>query len=881
MSDQNQIYAALDRVFREEGQRIVFWHDPDQEFLEFMDRLPFLTLGDTSVNIIRLDRAGALEVKIRLEKDDPSGRYLLYSPAEEPDYEHDWLLDIRLYSRSFRADRPSIILDELGLKNHHLRQHLADRRKFFDNKDRLQKFKQLVGAEDTADDLDLKMAAVVVKADQPELFNIIRTLFHAYTETEGSIDLDTPPPAWEQLEKFDLAEPFWRKVETTFGYAEDIPSLKNLLLRLLVTDYSFHLKAEVPNALLHLILSPFGRANAVVFLAQWRDSNTKGASYDRLSEEVAALIHIDDLLQGLEINDLLDVMTFLAVEKKIASSLRERVQNTAETINLEEVKAVATRRQAGHWAAATVAGDTGIRRKALSSVYNALRAGAELFALRNQYQNGFDFSDARAMYKAYEEEIYRFDQLYRHFCESADQAESQGWSILKPLRESIEGCYTNWYVRGVALSWGRFIEPKGSAALLNNWRINDVPNQTEFFEIHVRPRLDEAENRRAYVIISDAFRFEAAKELTQQLNGKYRFEAALSSQLGVLPSYTTLGMASLLPHKKLSYKANGDVLVDDKPTASTEQRDDIIRALGGMVCIAKDLTEKKKEEGREYVKGKRLVYIYHNTVDAMGDKLATEDKTFDAVRTAIDELGSLVTYIVNNLNGNYIVITADHGFLFSESKPGESDKSRLGEKPTGTVLAKKRYVLGHDLPDDEAFWHGKTATTAGADGDMEFLIPKGSNRIHFVGGARFLHGGAMLQEIVVPVITVRQLKGKSVEETKTKSVTVHVLGASHKVTTNRHRFELIQVEPVSERVKSVRLKVGVYEGEEPVTNIETVLFDSSSDKIDERKKWVHLVLQERQYDKKKAYRLIMRDAETGIEQESVAVTIDRAFTDDF
>ena len=113
---------------------------------------------------------------------------------------------------------------------------------------------------------------------------------------------------------------------------------------------------------------------------------------------------------------------------------------------------------------------------------------------------------------------------------------------------------------------------------------------------------------------------------------------------------------------------------------------------------------------------------------------------------------------------------------------------------------------------------------------MEFWIPKGANRFHFVGGARFVHGGAMPQEIVVPVITVRHVKGKSAQETKTKPVTVQVLGASHKITTPRHRFQLIQMEPVSERVKPVTLKVAVYEGDEPVTNIETVTFDSTSGK---------------------------------------------------
>jgi hypothetical protein len=30
MSDLNQIHTALERLFNEEGQRIVFWNDPDR-----------------------------------------------------------------------------------------------------------------------------------------------------------------------------------------------------------------------------------------------------------------------------------------------------------------------------------------------------------------------------------------------------------------------------------------------------------------------------------------------------------------------------------------------------------------------------------------------------------------------------------------------------------------------------------------------------------------------------------------------------------------------------------------------------------------------------------------------------------------------------------
>lgn len=881
--DTKQINDALDRIFHEEDARIVFWNDPEREFLNV---LPFLLLE--GVTTVRLDQEPALGVKIRLEREDPAGKYLLYSPTEEPDYEADWLLDVRLYSRGFRADRASILLDGLGLKNLHLRGHLAERRKFFDSKERLQKLRPLVAPNDVAADLDRKMIAVAVRADQPEFFNIVRTLFHAYTEGGDEIDLDVPPPAWDAVEKFDLAAPFWEMARSAFGYVEDDPSLKKLLIRLLVTDYAHHLRGDLPGALAHLVLPPSGQPNAVVCLAQWRDSSSRGGGYDRLSAEVAAVLHLADHLHATEIDDLLDVMTFLTVEKVIASGLRERVRATAATIDADEVRTIAARRQDGHWASPAVAGAPEVPRKALRAVYDALVAAADFFASKNANGPDFDYPDAPAMYRAYESGLYRFDQLYRHFCEAADLAESSGWDVLKPLRADLETAYTNWFVPRLALAWGKFVDPQGPTGLLKTWAIRrgveSVPNQHEFFEKHVRRRLDEADNRRAFVVVSDAFRYEAAHELVRELNGKYRFEATLSSQLGVLPSYTALGMASLLPHETLAYKPNGDVLVDGKPTSSTEQRGEVLEAVGGMACKAGELLAMKRDEGREFVKDRRVVYIYHNTIDAAGESASTEEKTFEAVRRAIDELAAVVSYVVNKLNGSHVVVTADHGFLFTETAPGEPEKTKLDERPEGTVKAKKRYLIGRGLPDHEAAWHGRASATAGADGDMEFWIPRAANRFHFTGGARFVHGGAMLQEVVVPVVTVREVEGKSARETKTRPVTVQVLGSGHKITSNRHRFQLIQVEAVGERVKPVTLKIGIYEEGDlgkPVTNVEVVTFDGTSEKMDERKRWVPLVLRDRAYDKKADFRLVLLDTDSGGLVQSVPVVIDRAIHDDF
>ena len=165
---------------------------------------------------------------------------------------------------------------------------------------------------------------------------------------------------------------------------------------------------------------------------------------------------------------------------------------------------------------------------------------------------------------------------------------------------------------------------------------------------------------------------------------------------------------------------------------------------------------------------------------------------------------------------------------------------------------------------------------------MQFWVPKGNNRFHFTGGARFVHGGAMLQEVVVPVIKVKHLKDKGRrEKTRSRHVAVQVLGTTHKITTPRHRFNLLQMEPVGERTRAVTLKIAVYEDREPVTTIESVTFDSMSSNLDERKKSVILTLRDRPYDKRTPYRLVLRDADTGIEQASLDVIIDRAITDDF
>ncbi len=378
MTDIQRMNTALNDQFVVDDHRIVFWHDPDREFEETLD-----TLDLGNVELLRLDEHSALEVKVRLEQEDPTGRYLLYAPFEPPEPEKDWLLDMRLYSASFSADRASMLLADLGLTQQSLRQHLAERAKFFASRDRLERLKKLVSPDDSALDIDRKIIAVLAKADQPEFFNVLISLFDAIPEG----NLDALPPAWEEMEKYGVQAAFWELVASHFGYQDEAPTLKNLLIRLLVSDLDHACRAALPDGLKHLTLSRQGTANAVVCLAQWRDSSTRGPSYEALSAAVAETVKLEQHLGALEIEDLAEVKTFLLVEKAIASRLRDRVIGDRGRDQTRGQSATS------HLAGRTVTGprpglpDThSAPRRALYAVYQALQTAADLFALRNEHR---------------------------------------------------------------------------------------------------------------------------------------------------------------------------------------------------------------------------------------------------------------------------------------------------------------------------------------------------------------------------------------------------------------------------------------------------------------------------------------------------------------
>lgn len=872
--DTKQLIQGLNQAFITENHRIVLWYDQEQAFV---DVLP--ALGLPGVQIINMAQASALQVKCQLELEDREGKYLLYFPQPEPDHEHDWFLDIKLYSRVFHADRISMIFNELGLQRPSLREYLRLRQLFLGSKARVAALARQLPPDANEADIDMAMIAVVLNAEASDVATLLFTLgAHA---VEEDCHLDCNPEAVEEMRKYGLQGTFLQALQAEVGYPASEEELKgekpfslgNLLVRLLATGFCESI-SEIPEWARSIAISSVSaRATSRAFLSRWRDSSRFYQAYDVVSNWVEGQLRIPERLDQVSIEALANVATFEAVEKQIITDLVRAIPR-AEPRDLANFAGIIHRRLDGYWASRHKDDST---RKRYRQVYTALSAAIELFELRGRYAEGFHFSSCQALYQAYCNELYRFDQAYRHYNAASRTSHLE---VLKPLDEAVEQCYAYWYLDQLGRAWGDRVETE---QLLENWSIPDIPTQQNFFNHWIKPSRDKARSKRIVVIISDAFRYEAAQELVEQINTKRYSKAQLHSQLGVLPSYTTLGMASLLPHESLEYRegVSDDVFVDGQSSKGTAARNRILANHGGMAITAEELKAWSRDEGREALRNQQLVYVYHNVVDARGDSAATETETFLAVAQAIDELTELTRKVLMHFNTSTVIVTADHGFLFQMSKLEAADRTALVDKPADALKSKKRYVIGHNLPMTTAAWQGSTRQTAGTDSDTGFWIPKGANRFHFVGGARFVHGGAMPQEVVVPVVTVQQLRGEKAEQRTRRKVGVISSKSSLRMTANIQGFDLMQTEAVSDSMLPVTVAVAIYHGEQQVSSEEVLTFDCTTDVMSERIKPVRLSLAGSDFDRKEEYFLVLRDKDLDTELERYRVTIDLAFTDDF
>src|SRR5699024_11459839 len=136
------------------------------------------------------------------------------------------------------------------------------------------------------------------------------------------------------------------------------------------------------------------------------------------------------------------------------------------------------------------------------------------------------------------------------------------------------------------------------------------------------------------------------------------------TMLGMIPSITKLGMASILSYRSLDIESSGKVIADDAPIEGYGARKKFIenKIENSLVYKYSDSMALNKTEKAETFKGLNLIYIYHDTIDGIGDNAATENRVFDAADSSVSELFELINSIRKDFSGTNIYVSYDIGF---------------------------------------------------------------------------------------------------------------------------------------------------------------------------------------------------------------------------
>ena len=830
-----QIIDRLNAEFAGDTRKLVFWYDDKAEFEEDMRGVRL-----ENAKVYYLQRDNQFYTKYFLERVDTATNYLIYAPFPKPETADNHLEDTLLYSKRFFADRAALLLADLGIDEKY-RPLIEKHIKFWAEKKRAQRFYDLEIENYNETNILVGIMAALCFARTCSYEDVVRVVLTGGGLADNSF--------MAEFERYDLLDAFWKLCEQHFGYTDVKPTLEKLIVAMFVTYTAKYIGAELPKP--WKVFQSYKSGNIIAFLDNLMNSVIYRETYDALSAHIAKSLNARTVFAGYLPEDLVGCDTFLCIDQIIIKWMTDRLLNEdiGAKLGTLTIPQVCEKRQKMHFGPQMEQSYS-----LLDSAYHLITAAAY------HCPDGF-----KAIVDKYRNTDCQIDSAYRRFYFAYDQlADTADFETLRELAENI---YTNEFLAKLL--------PKWNAGLVDGDSLTSIPAQVDFFSRHIKNAKD-----RVVVIISDALRFEVGRELFQRMQDAPKCVfAKLEIQLGVLPSYTRLGMAALLPHKSLAMTDDYQVLVDDALCDSLAGREKVLQSyVPGSVCVQfDDMKALKKMELREIITGKQVVYIYHNQIDARGDKLNTENEVFSACQEAIQEIIDLIHRIAVGANTIHFIVTADHGFIYKRDKVTESGK--IGGVSDKGAFVNRRFIVSSAPVVDNGIANMSMGTVLRNNDPKVVSFPVSSNVFKVAGGGQnYVHGGSSPQEMLVPVIDIRMEKG----HIETKNAEIALVSMIQKITNKITILEFIQSEPVSDTVKATTYKMFfVSEDNERISNEVSLFADSRDPDALKRMFRMKFQFKDKRYDRDKQYFLVVYDDNTGLEVFRHPMLMDLAFADDF
>lgn len=467
----------------------------------------------------------------------------------------------------------------------------------------------------------------------------------------------------------------------------------------------------------------------------WRDSEKLRMRYCQAAEQVQAEYRISGADAPAGILD--QVLTFPFPEPILLQTAGRALREN----DLDTARSLARKRLGTFWARSSP--ELGLRWTAVDLATRLLTEAARIETeLRDPPPSPAGFIQRYAEGGSGGEAPWCvLDQIHRSFARLYGDMDPD--PVIEPVARQVRARYAAVLDHQARTFTESFLAAKGN--------VTGVLRQSELFRSRVEPVLSH--QRVAYVWV-DAMRFEMAHELGQTLGAGYQVEWVPA--VATLPTITLLGMAALCPgaHEGLAVTEKKGTLVLTVAGRSLRDRKDRVELVkanvgGRVVDLYLRELQKPTRSVQESVRGASLVLVTSQEIDRYAEQ--GEDEHARAVmEKVLLQLKRAIRNLVA-LGVGAIILTADHGFLFGEALAEEM----MINPPGGQTLALERRVwIGRGGSASESYFQ-LAAADLGLAGDLEFAFPVSTAIFRGRGSRSYFHGGISLQEIVIPVMTVR------------------------------------------------------------------------------------------------------------------------------
>ena len=876
MAQQDAIGQLKDRFSRQlddfENRLVVIWHDSDGSFQgDFASLDADEVAGTRPLHLARAEEGSMFSLKKALYRDYPADDFLIYSRTQKDlsprALEGNWIADVELIADHFQADFTSMLMDDLGAADG-AAEGVELFKGFFNAQDRKQRFKRLMPSAQSKQDVALGVIGSLLGSKDLSTECLVRT--YIVSLADGGSPL-------EALGRYGADAAWSSFLGKRIGYSGDLESLEGLAAHVLITALSFQLPEGSLDGLENRISVPHGQFCLNIVHDWMDDEHSSGRLYD-LCRQIESLCNLEQRFSQSTAAALCDADIFPCINERIISDLFTSMANGAD--RADEASKVLQRRRDMRW------------HTRVSPYFDALEAAVSAQRFYRDHIQGFHYAKPNDVWRFYTDKKdgwWRMDSAYRSFCKAADAAQKSTYDLPPILDDSLEALaswmeriYVNWFLSESNKCWISAAEKFWSEA----GYVEGVRRQRRFFDEAVVSGAAGA--KKTLVVISDALRYEVAAELSQRLEQDTKGSADLESMQSVFPSITEFGMAALLPHSNISFGIeDGCVYVNDgMPTASCGQREAVLRLRKPAArCIqSKDLFSAKRAMRKELVGDAEIVYVYHNKIDSVGEEYSTEHDVFNACDTAIDDIVALVKIATGDLNFTRVVITADHGFLYTREPLEESGKVSGKDIAGSKLRLGRRYAISDDWMKDALFIKVNMDDVQG--GSYVGIAPRECIRIKKPGpGENYVHGGLSLQECCVPVIQFRNKRAGAKGYEESRPAAFQMLSTSRRVTSLMFRVELFQKDRVEGKVLPTEYEVCMTDASgNEVSDVRKAHANMTNPDETARVCRLQLGLKAgKHYDPKKTYYLLCRDKATGqiVWKEEYQIDIPFVPMDDF